>query len=1056
MAAAMALVPAVAKAATPAPHWVVVSVAAPTYFQDGDVGDFYELIAVNDGPVEAAGSISMSDALPPGVTATAIYGEEDNARTEELHQLYCPTSVTCEAANVPSGGYVHVKLIVTVGEHTSGSLTNTVTISGGGAQAATATDSTPVSSATVPFGASLTTSVTGEDGDLDIQAGSHPFGLTSIIAFNVDGVEPSVSCGQLHPTPDCTRDNADDARDLNVALPAGMVGDPLAMPRCTQAVFQTYGNQTCPADTQVGALALYFYGNATAVQYAPVYDIEPPPGQPAELGFTVAGFFHIPMFFHVRSNGDYGLTAQLDDISEADPVRLGVLRIWGVPASASHNSQRLGPECPQGCASNIVPKPFLTMPTSCTSEALEIPVSTDSWQNPEGFASQVPASIHGMTGCQALSFAPSLEIQPDTLEADTPASYSIDLQIPQSEEPEGLVAPDLRDALVTLPAGTSLSPAAANGLQGCSEAQFGIDSGVAGSCPPQSDVGEVEVITPVLEKPLRGYVYVAQPKCGGSEGQPACTEASAGNGELYGLDLEVAGSGVIVKLKGTVSANLVTGQLTTTFRENPQLPFSELKLRLNGGARAPLANPQACGTYTAMSDLTPWSAPVTPDAAPSSSFALTGCASPTPFAPSFSAGATLPSATASSPFTLAFSRHDGEQDLGGIATTLPPGLVGLISQVPLCGEPQASAGACPAASAIGTTAVAAGAGSDPLWLTGTVYLTGPYDGAPFGLSVVVPAQAGPFNLGDVVVRAAINVNPANAAVTVTSGPLPQIQDGVPVRLEAVDVTINRAGFMLDPSNCEQQSVEATIAAEQGARANVSSPFAVTGCKSLEFKPSFTASTQAKTSKRDGASLDVKVSYPDGDANIRSVKVDLPEALPSRLSTLQKGCTAAVFAANPANCPAESIVGIAKARTPILPVTLTGPVYLVSHGNEAFPNVVVVLQGDGVRIDLTGDTDIKKGITSSYFKSLPDVPVSSFELYLPEGRYSVLTANVDVCTHKLAMPTAITGQNGAVIKQTTKIAVSGCPKARRKAKKAGTASKARHRAASGTVKDGNKA
>jgi hypothetical protein len=391
---------------------------------------------------------------------------------------------------------------------------------------------------------------------------------------------------------------------------------------------------------------------------------------------------------------------------------------------------------------------------------------------------------------------------------------------------------------------------------------------------------------------------------------------------------------------------------------------------------------------------------------------------------------------------------------------MPPGLLGALAGVPLCGEPQASLGTCGEASRIGSMTVAAGTGAHPFYEKGQIYLTGPYAGAPFGLSVVVPTVAGPFNLGNVVVRAQIGVDPQTAALTVTSDPFPQVIDGIPLRLRTANVTIGRPGFIFNPTNCAQQHVTATIASAQGAQASVSAPFAVAGCSGLKFAPSFHVSTQGKTSKAGGASLDAKLTYPSGSevgtlpggtqsspgaigsqANIAYVKVDLPKQLPSRLTTLQKACTAAVFNANPAGCPSASVIGVAKVSTPVLPVPLSGPVYFVSNGGAAFPNLLVVLQGYGVRVDLAGDTFISKaGITSTTFKTVPDVPFSSFELYLPEGRFSALGANLPAkakgsfCGQSLTMPTEFVAQNGAVIKQSTKISVTGCPK-KKKVKKA---------------------
>ncbi len=395
------------------------------------------------------------------------------------------------------------------------------------------------------------------------------------------------------------------------------------------------------------------------------------------------------------------------------------------------------------------------------------------------------------------------------------------------------------------------------------------------------------------------------------------------------------------------------------------------------------------------------------------------------------------------------SRQDREQYVKGIQVHTPPGLLGMLSSVPLCEEPLARSGHCPESSKIGTTRVASGAGSHPFEIGGNVYLTTGYGGAPFGLSVVTNAVAGPFNLGLVVVRARIQVDPQTSALTITTdetGPyaVPQIIFGVPLRLQRITVDIDRPGFMFNPTNCKAQQITADVSGSQQATASVSSPFAVGACETLAFKPTFKVSTSGHTSRANGASLDVKLAYPAGSmgkqANIASVKVSLPKQLPSRLSTLQKACPAATFAANPATCPPGSVIGVVRAKTPLLPVGLSGPVYFVSHAGEAFPSLIVVLQGDGVRVDLTGSTFISKaGITSSTFKTVPDVPVGTFELYLPEGKDSALAANVNLCKSKLVMPTIFRAQNGAQLKQNTKIAVSGCAKNKAKGARAHGAS-----------------
>ncbi len=501
-----------------------------------------------------------------------------------------------------------------------------------------------------------------------------------------------------------------------------------------------------------------------------------------------------------------------------------------------------------------------------------------------------------------------------------------------------------------------------------------------------------------------------------------------------------------------------TGQLTTTFQGTPELPFTDFKLSFSGGAQAALDTPVQCGTYTSNADFEPWSKPFVADVLSTSSFAITSgpgggpCPStPLPFSPTMTAGATTDQAGGYTSFSLLLQNGDAQQRISRLQFKAPPGLSGMIAKVPLCGEPQAAQGTCSPASAIGHTVVASGPGPYPLVVPqpgqppAQIYLTGPYEGAPFGLSIVVPVVVGPFVLQTQVVRAKIEVDPHTAQITVTTDPLPQIIDGVPTDLRTVNAVIDRPGFMFNPTNCARQSFSGTAFSAQGATAPLASHFQVGSCQSLKFAPDFKVSTSGKSSRQDGASLTAKIVYPttplganqsSSQANIAKVKVDLPKQLPSRLTTLQKACTNAQFEANPSGCPVASVVGHAKVITPLLPVPLQGPAYFVSHGGEAFPSLIVVLQGYGVTVDLVGTTFINKaGITSSTFKSTPDVPFSSFELTLPRGRYSALAANLPAkakgsfCGQSLRMPTAFVGQNGAEIHESTKISVSGCPKAK---------------------------
>jgi hypothetical protein len=908
--------------------------------------------------------------------------------------------------------------------------------------------------------------------DLDTQAGSHPYAATTsfFLKRNAQNELP----GSLT------------ARDISANLPPGLSGSITSVPQCPMYDLATEG-VGCQTSSQVGVVSVFLgvgKGERRAL-LAPVYNMVPSDGGTAELSFPVVVVAQ-PVIITLRSDGDYGLTAQTRNISEVLPFEGLTLTLWGVPADPRHDSERFTPakgavslsgdHVPGGPSGEPLPDSapltgFLTNPTEC-SGPVDASIDADSWVEPGPFAAdgrpdlagpnwvveQTPMYPDGVTGCDRVRFEPSIAVTPDTTEADSPTGYAIALHVPQSTNPYDLVSSALDDATATLPQGLAISPGAADGLQGCTDNlaeapgspgnEIGLTSNepvtfasVEPACPAASQVGTTELKTPVLPEPLFGQVYLSADH----------------SGDTYAVFFVIRGDGLLVKLKSVVTANPVTGQLTARFTNSPQQPFGEFTIHFYGGPRAVFVNPEKCGPATTTTDLTPWAAiglGGLGDATPFSTFDVSfngegaPCPESQPFEPSFAAGTTSIQAGGFSPLTTVFSRPDEDQKVDHVQVTAPPGLLGTLANVPLCPEPQASQGDCPASSEIGHTIIGVGSGAAPLYLPvagqppNPVYITGPYRGAPFGLTFVVPAVAGPYNLGTVVVRAAITINPTTAQLTVTSDPLPTIIDGIPVQVKSVDVVIDRPDFVFNPTDCNPMTVDGSVTSLQGATATLSSPFQVTGCGDLKFKPELKVSTSGRTSRAGGASLDARLTYPAGslgtEANIAQVKVELPKRLPSRLTTLQQACPVAVFEANASSCPAASDIGIVRASTPALPVELTGPVYFVSHGGEAFPSLVIVLQGDGVRVDLTAATFISKaGITSSTFKTIPDVPVNSFELYLPQGPDSALAANGNLCTGSLVMPTTFTAQNGVVLHQSTPIAVTGCPKA-----KAAKASRAR--------------
>jgi hypothetical protein len=951
--------------------------------------------------------------------------------------------------------------------------TDRATIAGGGAvTSASTSDAVTVSATEPPF------EVTGwdgwfsnGDGTVDTQAGSHPY--EAMFSFDLANIfdratdQASLSGGEI--------------RTVEVGLPPGFVGDPTAVPQCPREQFDA---EQCSLESMIGTTTVYFY-NSLGPQGIQVFNLVPPPGVPAEFGFSFQGL-NTYLDAGVRSGSDYGITEHVSAIAKKG-IAQAVTILWGDPGDPSHDRWRNGDRV-GGCTqeelikkedgnrcitgASAINKPFLTLPTGC-GRGLPFVLRATSWT---GERSERSFEMHdsngkgvGLSGCESLTFGPSFTVSPDTGSADTPAGLTVDVKPPLGglASVDGLSSADIEDTTVGLPAGLAINPGQAAGLQACEPGQDGLtteaekangeeDNGPP-SCPNASKVATVRAKTPLLEgsgeKELEGNVYVMQ------SNPPHLKLLAAFSADGVNIKL-LLNTELCEKAGETIDGSTceAVGQLITRVANVPEFPVSDFKLSFSGGAQAALDTPAQCGSYTATSDFTPWSSPFTADFMPTAAFGITAgpgggaCpSSPMAFSPSLTAGSTTDQAGGFTDFSLLLQRGDGQQRIEKLSFKAPQGLSGVLASVPLCDEADANAGTCPVASHIGHTVVASGPGPYPLVLPQPgepelpIYLTGPYKGAPFGLSIVTPVLAGPFDLGTVVTRAKIEVDPHTAAITVTTDPLPQTVAGVPTDLRSIDAVIDRPGFMFNPTNCNPQAFSGTATSAQGVTAPISSPFGVGSCRSLEFKPKFAVSTSGKTSKADGASLTAKLSYPNAaqgtQANIARVKVDLPKQLPSRLTTLQKACTSAQFEANPAGCPPASIIGHATVHTPLLPVPVEGPAYFVSHGGEAFPSLIMLLQGDGVTVELVGTTFISKaGITSSTFKTVPDVPFSTFTLTLPQGKYSALASNLPVkdrgsfCGQKLVMPTAFVAQNGTEFHESTKIGVTGCPKAKKATKK----------------------
>jgi hypothetical protein len=1049
--------------------WGLTSGSRPTDLPlPGGTGQIV-VTAENRGYTNAEGgtdTIVLTDKLPSRLKAVSVDGiaGETGSFGRGLPVCVQPAGPCEFKGKLPPYEEIELRISVEVLPGAQSGEENEVSVAGGGAIGTkTLREPDRIAAGATPFGVEDYQLIPEEEGGGEsTQAGAHPFQLTSVLTLNT-----SKAYAELKE-----QEPAGLTKDLSFQLPAGLIGNPTPFLQCTDAQFTTrtgppgYEIPECAQQTVVGVAATTFNSKGGAGGFdtvtEPIYNTTPLPGEPARFGLEVAGN---PVFLDtsVRTGRDYGVTVNVNDVTELAGFLGSKVTFWGVPGDPRHDRDR-GAMCVREfgeckALNELGPPPFLSLPTGCAGP-LHTSVQVDSWIDRGVFLAPVEASntLTGMDGCDALPFAPELSVAPDSAEASTPTGLTVKVHLPQDAtlNAKGLAESALRDTTVALPEGLALNAGGADGLEACSEEQMGFQAGESAperlvftpaypDCPDASKIGTVKIGVPILAHPLEGAVYLAN-----QDANPF--------GSLIAMYIVADDpvSGVLVKLAGEVSLS-ESGQIVSTFKNSPDAPLEDLELHFFGGARAPLSTPTQCGSYETRTSLTPWSG--NPPATPSSTFQIVSgpnggpCLNPPPFSPSLTAGSTNIQAGAFSPFTMTMSREDGNQNLQAIRLHMPPGLLGTLSSVELCPEPQASLGTCGPNSLIGETTVSVGVGGNPYSVKGgRVYITGPYEGAPFGLSIVNPAKAGPFDLEKdkvcdcVAVRAKIEVDPTTAALTVTSddtGPfeIPHILKGIPLQIQHVNVTINRPGFTLNPTNCAPMAITGALQSVEGATSSLSVPFQATNCATLAFKPQFKVSTSGKTSRSQGASLDVKLSYPRApwgtQANIRSVKVNLPKQLPSRLTTLQKACPDRMFNANPAACPAASRIGTATSTTPIIPVLLSGPAYFVSHGGAKFPELIVVLQGYGVTIDLHGETFISKtGITSSTFRTVPDVPVSTFELKLPQGPYSALGSNANLCKVKggLKMPTAFTAQNGAVIHQSTSIAVSGCPKTKKANKK----------------------
>jgi hypothetical protein len=838
--------------------------------------------------------------------------------------------------------------------------------------------------------------LTALDGTRATQAGSHP-DLTTTFAFGTKE-------GLFFPAPEGS------VHEITVNLPAGLVGNATAVPRCPQEEFVEGGTATiglvCPPATQVGIVQAKGLGIGVVVdQQIPIYNLVPGPGVPAELGFNFNGLDY-KIRTQVRPDG--GLTSTIIP-SNTSAIYESTVTLWGVPGAAIHDAQRdqycdvTHGECHGGNVGGTGTTPFLTLPSDCTDAHPAITMDIDSWEHIGAFT-HVVEPVGPWTGCGKLAFEPKLQATPESGQAGAPSGYNFRLDVPQDEGAEGLGTPALRSSRVLLPEGLALSPSSADGLGTCSDAQLGLGSVEPPSCPTASTVGSVEVDTPLLPDPLSGEIYL----------RPQTAQ------DLARIALVIHGSGVMLKVPGVVHPDPQTGRLVATFEDAPPQPFSSMTLHFPGGPRAALVNPPTCGQKPVHTDFASWGGQAP---AWDSGFSIEGnCGASSQFTPSLEAGTSSPAGGAPSPFILRVVRPDGQDNLSRIEATLPAGLLAKLKGVAVCGDAQAASGDCPAASQVGSTTVGAGAGSAPIYVpqpgrpATAVYLAGPYKGAPYSLVVKVPAQAGPFDLGTVTVRNGLYVDPTTTQVTAKSDPLPQILQGIPISYRDVRVEIDRPDFTINPTSCEAMKVTSILTSAGGRTATPSTPFQATDCEALGFKPSLALRFKGQTKRTGNPAVTATLKAPEGEANIAKTTVILPKSSFIDQSHVNNPCTRVQFNANA--CPAKSILGHAVAYTPLLDRPLEGPVYFRSNGGERqLPDLVADLDGQ-IHVTLVGFIDsVKVGKEGSRvrtrFLSVPDAPVSKFVLKLKGGKRGLIENSQNLCKTRPKARVQMTGQNGKV-------------------------------------------
>ncbi len=1083
------------------PVWDVQTIWGDTHLPPGGTA-LFKIQIRNVGDTASTGPVTVTDQLPPGVTRipkAPLDGLVSPGRVEGYSSDWTCAgtgTVSCfsndpvepRGLSAEDSGFAQAILFrvqISPGANL-GTFDNTTMVFGGGGASDTDVDPITISTAPAGFGmipSSFTTDAfAGEfpDEELEHQAGARPFELRVNFDANLLKRElPSTLPGQLSPLTWHLPDQF--VKTLETTLPAGLIGNPEATPKCSPDKFLSLGSVQhfttgCPPETQVGILDIdtqdgqesggTFFAEGTMSRIA-VYNLEPPLGVAADFGISV-GPVQVHIYPSLDAENDYAIKASIPNITTLNTLRTQRFTMWGVPGDPAHDhlrAKQLPKEKPEYGAPFSAPiKPLLTMPMDCDNPNLHMSGRSESWQSPGKFNQPLETESFQMSGCDdpRFRFKPRVTLRPTSRAASGPTGLEVNLEVPQRDDTvqdaselyadngdiSAIPTPPVKKVQVTFPEGMTLSTSAAQGLSSCSPEQIKLGTNEPVSCPDSSQYGVLTIETPILPpgEPMVGQIFIAE------QDRNPFDDFLA----LY-LVIQERERGLLVKLAGRIQLDARTGQITTTFDDLPQFPVSNMRMAIKGGIRAGLVNPATCGEKTITAIFTPWhdkSQVITR----SSSYEITNKADGSPcvndlrerpFGPQISAGTLSNSAGTYSPFVFRLTRSDDDQEISQLSTKLPQGLLAKVAGITHCpeaaiaasgaktGKEEQAAPSCPDSSFLGTADVGSGVGQILTFVQGKAYLAGPYKGAPLSMVVITPVVAGPYDLGTIAVRTALDIDRTTAEVEVSTDPFPQVFKGIPVRIRDIRIKVDRPETTLNPTSCDRMEIGARITGTGGdlfflgddTQIGLSTPFQASNCAALPFKPRISFQLKGGTKRGDFPALSATLKARPGDANIGKARVTLPRSAFLEQGHIRTICTRVQFAAKA--CPPGSVIGTAKATSPLIDGALEGPVVMRSSNNK-LPDLVATLNGI-IEFSVSSRIDSFKKRIRSTFEALPDVPVDSFELRMAGGQKGLIVNSADLCKVTSKALVELEGQNGSEHVSKPKVKAD-CKGKSRKAKK----------------------